>query len=158
MDIGELRSFVDQTRGLPEGKYPSQEQLAPWLDPEAPVHERAYAASQLLATGKTRLCFVCAFSNGGFAHLNGMNFGDSTVMLIPSLVPWDVGAAKQLDARVILRWLPRMDGEVLAEVTGKDSISSLDNTIQKADTIAVDAYFEHFKAQVDRHTLLLREE
>ena len=157
MDIGEVRSFVDRVRGLPEGRYPTQAELASWLDPKAPLHERAYAASQLLSTGKTRLCFVCAFSNGGFAHLNGMNFEDDTVMLIPSLVPWNLGAAKQLDARVILRWLPRMDGSVLSEETGKDSISAIDSTPQKADALALDAYFEHFKALVDRHTLLLRE-
>ncbi len=162
MDMGELRSFIDQTRGLPEGEFPDQSLIARWLDPQAPIHERAYAASQLLATGKTRLCFVCAYSSGGFAHLNGMNLDSTTVLLVPALVPWDLLGAKPLDAGVILRWLPRMTSEALTEAArnsegAKDSISALADDAQDADAIAMDLYFTHFKKKVDRHTLLLRD-
>ena len=156
MDIGEVRSFVDRVRGLPEGRYPTQAELASWLDPKAPLHERAYAASQLLDTGKTRLCFVCAYSHGGFAHLNGMSFDDDTVLLVPALVPRSLKAAATLDEGIILRWLPQMPAKELKELTGKGSISAIDDDIQKADRTALDHYFAHFIARVDRHTLLLR--
>lgn len=164
--MGELRSFIDRVRGLPEGESPEQEELASWLDPGSPLHERAYAASQLLATGKTRLCFVCAYSAGGFAHLSGMNLDSATVLLVPALIPWDLPAAKPLEAGVILRWLPRMSAEAFIEATRegdgttKDSISALADDPMDAegsDAIAMGVYFAHFRGKVDRHTLLLRD-